>query len=97
MAVFSFTLSEPQAELPDFALSSNPSCLGVVLCFRGCSQRSSELHRAKKDIKSEVEERYLLNAEEIAQVWQPEAYNTHMCRIHNRIPQAGEIVVTGPA
>ncbi|CAN0111907.1 unnamed protein product [Ectocarpus sp. 12 AP-2014] len=30
--------------------------------------RSSELHRAKKDIKSEVEERYLLNAEEIAQV-----------------------------
>lgn len=33
-----------------------------------CSQRSSELIRAKKDIKSEVEERYLLNAEEIAQV-----------------------------
>ncbi|CAB1109167.1 unnamed protein product [Ectocarpus sp. CCAP 1310/34] len=30
--------------------------------------RSSELHRVKKDIKSEVEERYLLNAEEIAQV-----------------------------
>ena len=35
-----------------------------------CSHRSSELHKAKKDIKSEVEERYLLNAEEIAQVQQ---------------------------
>lgn len=35
------------------------------------SNRSSELHRAKKDIKSEVEERYLLNAEEIAQVRTP--------------------------
>eukprot|EP00752_Nemacystus_decipiens_P009367 g8371.t1 len=31
-------------------------------------QRSSELHKTNKDIKSEVEERYLLNAEEIAQV-----------------------------
>ncbi|CAM9506290.1 unnamed protein product, partial [Sphacelaria rigidula] len=31
-------------------------------------QRSSELNRGKKDIKSEVEERYLLNAEEVAQL-----------------------------
>ena len=31
-------------------------------------QRSWELSRAKKDIKHEVQERYLLNAEEIAQV-----------------------------
>lgn len=40
--------------------------LGIF--FSECRQRSSELHRAKKSIKSEVEERYLLNAEEIAQV-----------------------------
>lgn len=42
-----------------------------LLCFVSaveCSQRSSDLNREKKEIKSEVSERYLLNAEEIAQV-----------------------------
>lgn len=68
--------------ISDLASSSNTRLPWWNFCFRGCSQRSSELHRAKKDIKSEVEERYLLNAEEIAQVWPPsQPTSKTRCRI----------------
>lgn len=62
-------------ESPQVCLSPR-NCLSMLLpglfAFRFSAvegrQRSSELSRAKKDIKHEVQERYLLNAEEIAQV-----------------------------
>lgn len=48
--------------------TQNPFFRTVMMSTAVCRQRSSELNRAKKDIKSEVEERYFLNAEEISQV-----------------------------